>query len=214
MDYPGNTNREKEASKPPPAPAEKNVKKIVEGTVVQRKKPLGKRFAQTFITDEPGSVVDYLIRDVLVPAAKDTIADLVSQGIERLVYGDVRSTSRRTGRSGSAPNGGSFVSYNRFSQGSKPAEPKRDIGRQARASHNFDEIVLETRVEAEAVVDQLFELVSQYGQATVDDLYSMVGITGNFTDAKYGWTNLQGSNVSRTRGGGYLLDLPRPTQLD
>lgn len=87
------------------------------------------------------------------------------------------------------------------------------MSRQARSRHDFDEVVLTSRTEAEEVIDRLFEVVSRYGTATVADLYELVGITGTHTDNKWGWTDLRGAGVSRVRGG-YLLDLPEPQPLD
>lgn len=89
----------------------------------------------------------------------------------------------------------------------------RTVSRQARARHDFDEIILENRVEAEEVLDRLFERIEEYGTATVADLYDLVGMTGDYTDNKYGWTGLATASVSRTKGG-YVLDLPRPEVLD
>jgi hypothetical protein len=56
-------------------------------------------------------------------------------------------------------------------------------------------------------------LTFDYGQASISDLYELVGITANFTDNKWGWTDLRSSSVSRARDG-YLLNLPRPILLD
>lgn len=87
------------------------------------------------------------------------------------------------------------------------------MSRRARSNHDFDEIVLETRVEAEEVIDGLFALISQYETATVADLYELLGESGNFQDEKWGWMDMRGAGVSRIKNG-YLLDLPRPEPLD
>ena len=87
------------------------------------------------------------------------------------------------------------------------------MSNRARANHDFDEIVLATRAEAEEVIDNLFALVDSYDTATVADLYGMVGQTGSYTDEKWGWSDLRGTSISRVKGG-YLLDLPRPQYLD
>src|SRR5690606_41700053 len=92
-------------------------------------------------------------------------------------------------------------------------KPERSVSNRARTAHNFDDIGLETRVEAEEVIDQLFELVSKYGHASVADLYGLLGVTANYTDEKYGWTDLRGSKPVKVREG-YLLDLPRPEVLE
>jgi len=210
-DYPSNSHKKKARQEPEVAP--KKVERVIEGEVVRRKKPLGKRFASFFISGDAKTVGDYLLLDVLLPAVKDTLADLMSQGVEKMLFGEARSTSRRTG---TRPNSGSHISYNRMSQQSNPygrPEPRNQPSRRARASHDFDEIILPTRVEAEEVIDRLFDLVAKYETATVADLYELVGVTSAYTDDKWGWTDLRGAAAVRVRNG-YLLDLPRPEPLD
>lgn len=194
---------------------EKVVEKITTGVVTRRKKPLGKRLAEVFVADDAQSVGSYILFDVLIPAAKDVIADVVSQAIERTLFGGARSASRRTGI---RPGGSSgHVSYNRYSSGAPWNREKREerpsLSRRARGSHDFGEIILATRGEAEEVIDRLFDLIARYEQATVADLYELVGISGSFTDEKWGWTDIRGSGVTRITNG-YLLDLPKPEPLD
>lgn len=193
-----------------PRPAEKKVEKIVTGRVTTRKKPLMKRLKEAFIGDESGSIGEYLLFQVLIPAAKDTIVDMGVQAVERTFYGEARSASRR----GYPPLGAnrSSFNYNRVTEQRKD-DQQRQMSRRARASHDFDEIVLSSRMEAEAVLDQMYELLSTYNQVTISDLYDLLDIAENYTDEKYGWTDLTGAGVTTLRGGGYLLNLPRPEVL-
>ena len=197
---------------------EKKIEKVVTGEVQTRKKPLGKRFRETFAGADSKSVLEYVVMDVMVPAAKDMIADAVSQGVERKLFGEVRSSSRRAGGYGGfRPGGQGFTAYNRMGPpGGKTREPMDPRGpstsRRAR-SHNFDEIILATRAEANEVLDQLYSVISQYEVASVADLYEMVELPSNFTDNKWGWTDLRGAEITRVRMG-YLLDLPRPEPID
>jgi hypothetical protein len=212
-EFPGNSRK---ARVPTEEAEPKKIEKVVTGEVSMRKKPLGKRFLGTFFGGDAKGVMGYIIQDVLLPATKDAFADAVSQGIERLIFGEVRSTSRRTGQRPSGSSG--YVSYNRYASSptTPPAgrrEEPRNVSRRARGAHDFDEIILATRAEAEEVIDRLFDLVARYEQATVSDLYELVGVSGNFTDEKWGWTDVRGAGVTRIRNG-YLLDLPRPSQLD
>lgn len=213
--YPGNSKR---AADTAPKTAvkktekadvkEKKVEKVVVGNVKRRKKPLSKRFAETFVGDDAHSVASYVMTDVLVPAAKDMIADAVSQGIEKMLFGETRGRSR-----GASVAGAAYTSYNRISTQAKASNQRREISQKARASHDFDEIILDTRGEAQEVLDLLFSLISDYDVATVADLYEMVGQTGTFTDEKWGWTDMRGSSITRIKGG-YLLNLPRPQFID
>jgi hypothetical protein len=211
MDYPSNSRKEREQEDS--TREDKKVDKVVTGGVTRRKQPLGKRLTETFVGGDAKSVWGYVLFDVLVPAAKDMVADAGSQAIERFLFGETRAGSRRPGaRRGGSPNG--YVSYNNFSRrDADRADPRnRDFSRRARSSHDFDEILLETRVEANEVIDKMFDLVSQYDQVTVADLYDLVGISASFQDQKWGWTDIRGAGATKVRGG-YLLDLPRPEPL-
>lgn len=205
--FPSNSQSTKKTEADPPEEVKK-VEKIVSGRVIQRKKPLGRRFLETFFGKE-NSVWSYVLHDILIPAAKDTFTDLITQGAERAIYGEPRSASRRTGTRPGGANG--YVSYNRFSSGPRRDEP-RIMSQRARATHDFNEIILATRPEAFAVIDQMAELASKYGQVTVSDLYDLVGLSSTFADEKWGWRDIRGIGPTRVTGG-YLLDLPQPEHL-
>lgn len=210
MDYPSNSREPREANEVPRG--DKKIDKVVVGEVTRRKQPLGKRLADTFIGGDARGVWGYVLLEVLVPAAKDMVADATSQAVERTLFGESRGGRRRPSqRTGSGQNG--YVSYNNFSRrDAERADPRERMSRRARSSHDFDEIILATRPEALEVIDRLFDLVSTYQQATVADLYDLVGITHNFQDQKWGWTDIRGAGATRIRDG-YLLDLPRPEPL-
>lgn len=220
QNYPGNgkTARpaatERSSREAKPEQEKPKVEKVITGDVIRRKKSLGKRFRETFIGGEDArGVMQYVTFEVLAPAAKDMVADAVSQGVERLIFGEARSASRRTGV---RPGSGSYVSYNKIRSGLVRNDPREDprpqLSRQARRNHIFDEIVLATRAEGNEVLDKLFVLVDQYESASVSDLYELVGITGDYTDEKWGWTDLRGATILRVNDG-YLLDLPPTVPL-
>lgn len=207
-------NRTRDQKVTPTTDSKKKVERVTTGEVVRRKKPLGKRFKEIFVSGDGRSVMSYIALDVLVPAAKDTIADAVGEGVQRMLFGEGSGRRRDRGRSGS------YVSYNRMSSSGSPFgvrsnrdDDRREMSRRGRASHDFDELVLPTRGEAEEVIDRLFDLISRYESASVADLYELVGINSNYTDNKWGWTDFRGAGVSRVRNG-YLLDLPRAEPLD
>jgi hypothetical protein len=196
---------------PPNEPQQRKVDSVVTGEVQTRKKSLGRKFRDLFIGGDSRTVVHYVIMDVLIPQAKDMITEAASQGIEKLIYGESRP-GRRMGSRGPGP-----TNYTRYAvRGNNP------IGRSMRderpsvvspKSQNIDDILLATRVEAETVLDRLYDILKEYESASVADLYSLVGLSSNFVDQKWGWTELNGSQVRRVRDG-YILDLPRPISLD
>lgn len=191
--------------------AEKDITRVTSGETVRRKKPLRKQFSETFVAGDMRSAIRYVMFDVLLPAAKDMVVDAGSSGIERLIFGETRRRAATPPQSG--PTG--YVSYNRMAMGaaSRLSSPARAMSRRARSRHDFDEIILDSRTEAEEVIDRLFDLVSRYETATVADLYELVGLESSHTDHKWGWTDVRGAGVSRVRDG-YLLDLPEPHPID
>jgi hypothetical protein len=188
----------------------KKLESVVEGEVIQRKRSLWRKFTETFTGDDAKSVGQYVFFDVMVPAFKEMVVDMGREGLERMFFGD----SRHHGRSSSerkpyTPYGN--VSYR--GRDERDREPERSFSRRDRASHNFKEIVLPTRGEAEEVIERLGDAIEQYGTATVEDLYDLVGISGSFTDVKYGWTTARGMSADRVRNGFYL-NLPSPQLID
>lgn len=186
---------------------DKHIESVV-SDAVRRKKPLRKKFSEVFIAGSAKTAIGYALWEVLLPAAKDTVVEVITQGVEKLFFGD----SRRRGSSPpqSGPTG--YVSYNRYSMQNRMSSPQRVMSRQARSRHDFDEIILESRTEAEEVIDRLYEVISRYESATVADLYQLVGLSSSHTDYKWGWTDIRGAGVTRSRDG-YVLDLPEPIPL-
>lgn len=219
-DFPSNSHRDKETKVSPKTGAvpPKKVARITTSEPKRRKKPLGTRFKETFFGgDNVRGVFGYVFGEVVVPMAKDMVADATTQAVERAVFGETRRGPRGWNRGPSSAVG--HVRYDGMARQPARTAPwqgqsQREVSRRARSTHDFDEIILESRGEAEQVLDTLYEIISQYNQAAVADLYEMVGITAMYTDQKYGWTNLQGASVQHIRGGQFLLNLPKPEPLD
>lgn len=206
-EFPPNNDKTRKGS-------EKKVQQITKGEVSRKKKSLRKQFSETFIAGDMKSTARFVVMGVLLPAARDMIYDAASEGVHKLIFGD---KGRRRGGSTtpySGPTGN--IAYNRYSRDPKDDRPPfatRGISSRGRAKHDFDEIVLDERAEAEEVIDRLYDVVNKYEFATVADLYDLVGLASTHTDHKWGWSDLRGAGVSRIRDG-YLLDLPDPEPID
>jgi hypothetical protein len=204
--FPPNSRKAENRSEP------KQLEAVTSARAVRRKQPLGRKFAHTFFGGDARTAMEYMVGHVLIPAAKEAIVEAASSGFEKLVYGEARP---KRGRPTSGPLG--YVSYNRMGQ-SKPVDdrppmPSR-LPRRARARHDFDDIIINTRQEAEEVLERLFDALDKYDSVSVADLYELTGLKSDHTDQKWGWLTLQGASVGRVRGGGYLLDLPEPEFLE
>lgn len=207
-EYKSNSHRSKEQSEKKKEVVEKKkVEKVTNGTVKTKKKSEIHKWTDIFLAEDVTNVRNYIIDDVLLPAAKKAISDIVTNGIDMLLYGETRSRTKEKG---------SRVSYSKYYDDRDRYDRRdrdRDRGRRVRNGYDYDDIILETRGEAEDVLDRMDDLIDTYGIVSVADLYDLVGIQGNYTDNKYGWTNLRNADIQRLRDG-YLLKLPKALPLD
>ena len=189
---------------------EKKVQKVTTGAVKTRKKSLGRRFIDIFITEDVGDVKTYLVEDVIIPAIKENVADLVNSAICMLFFGE----ATRRGKAAVSGKGGSKVNYTGYFAGNQKTErlPSRQ---RARVAHNFDDVIFETRAEANLVLDGMLEILgSECGQVTVADFYDLAGMSTNFTDNKFGWVDLRSAIVKGSPTRGYWIDLPKCVALE
>lgn len=198
-DYKPNSHKSKEETT-----ERKKLEKVVSGTAKIKKKGKTGKFAEMFISEDASNVKSYIISDVLIPAAKKLVSDIVKDGIEMILYGGTNHGKRTNGYRAD------YISYNKYSD---RRDDRRAISdSRTRTGYSYDDIILETRGEAEEVLDRMDELIDMYGVVAVADLYDLVGISGNYTDNKYGWTNICNAEPVRIRDGngyGYMLKLPR-----
>lgn len=171
----------------------KKIEKVVSGEVIVKKTPWYKKAIAAFIGEDADNVGDYILYDVLIPAFKDTLSDMISGGTDMLLFGKARSHVSRS------KNGA--VDYNGVSRKS------RERSHTIRSRRSIDSVVIPNRAEAEEVMERMMDLYETYGVVSAADFYDLVGVTGEFTDNKYGWDNLAGMRLRRVPDG-YLIDLP------
>lgn len=79
-------------------------------------------------------------------------------------------------------------------------------------TYEIESIVLETRTDAKLVLNTLSEIINERGTATVADLYELTGVTGRYTDNKWGWSDVLSARVTHVRKG-FRLHMPEPTPV-
>lgn len=182
---------------------EKKVEKVIAGTVKSKKKSEIQKFTDVFISEDVNNVKSYILLEVLVPAIKKAISDIVTNGIDMILYGETGKTKSNSTAS--------KISYRSYYDG---GNSRRDYSAvRTKTGYNYDDIILDNRGEAEDVLSRMDELISTYGLVSVADLYDLVGVTGNYTDNKYGWTDIRSASVIRVRDG-YMLKLPKALPLN
>ena len=198
---PGNSFDEKRAKTN--IPEKKPVQKVISGTAKVKKDSFCKKVAGAFLPEDVSDLGTYILEDLVVPALRDGMHDVMSSIID-LWFGGRSSNNNRNIRRNNIP----YVSYsnnrNNFPKDSSRSIPQR---------YNYDSIILNTRSEAEDVLLALQDMIDTYSMASVADLYDLVGVTGAYTDNKYGWTDITGSRPNHTRDG-WALDLPRAVPLN
>lgn len=204
--YPSNSRKSKEEQQE--TVPEKKIEKVISGTAKTKKKSEIQKFTDVFVSEDMNSVKSYIVMDVLVPAVKKAISDIVTNGIDMILYGE-------SGGNRSKKSKASNVSYRSYYES---RDDRRDrlsdrgySGRQA--GYSFDNIILDNRGEAEDVLTRMDELIETYNIVSVADFYDLVGVSGNYTDNKYGWTDLRNASIVRTRDG-YMIKLPKALPLD
>ena len=197
MDYKPNSHKYKEEQKNLPA-ERKKVEKVVTGKVKTKKKSEASKLKDVFISEDVSNVKSYILMDVLIPAAKKAISDIVSNGIDMILYGGKGSLSSK-------------VSYRNYYDRKDDYCPYNNP--LTRAAYDTEDIILQTRGEAEEVLARMDELISCYGVVSVADLYDLIGKTCSYTSNKYGWTNIRNAEAIRVRDG-YMLKLPKALPIN
>lgn len=193
----GNSNRSKREKEE----AEKKLEKVVTGKAKIKKKSGMSKFADAMIAEDASNVKSYIIMDVLIPSLKKAIYDIITDGIGMLLGGE--TGVKRRDRSDKVSYG-SYYGRDR---------DRRGRSSRVRATYEYDDIVLDTQSEVLRVIDKLEDSLEEYGTVSIGDLYDLVGITGTYTDYKYGWTDLRSARPERVRDG-YLIKLPKAVPLD
>jgi len=173
---------------------------------VVRKKSFAQSIAQTFLGQEAKGMVQYVLQDVLIPAAKNTIQEMVQSGIEMLLFGETRPSGRNRDK------GKTIVSYGSFYKDRDERRDPRHRG-SSRDKFGLEDIYFPTPKEANDVLSELCDQLEEYEWVTVADYFDIAGIDGaSWIHSKWGWDNLKRSKCIHTRGG-YQVVLPEPEEV-
>lgn len=197
-EYPSNSHKSKQEQQD--AAREKRVQKVVRSGVKTRPNK-GRKFTDIFISEDASNVKSYIAMDVLVPAFKKLIFDIFTDGIEMILYG---SKGQKSGKSGSK------ISYRSYYD-----EPSSDNRASRIGSGRFDyeDIIYDSRGEAELVLKNMHDCMRRFGMVTVADMYDLSGLTAPHTAFRYGWMSIRNAYVKHVRDG-YIIDLPKATVID
>lgn len=199
---PGNSDKSREGA----APIKKETKVIAKAKV-SKTSPIKEALKTFFVNDLP-DIANHLVIDVAIPAAKNAITDMVTQGIQQLLYGAV---DVNRGRSGTYTSYGSSsrTTYTRGAPNNVRYLEPRNAVRQN--TFRVDDLIFDSKADATEVIEYLAETIERYGQVSVASLYSSVGIQPKYTDERWGWTTLDAFELRTSRDGWIIVsDSPEP----
>lgn len=184
-------------------------KKVISGTAGKIKKPLGKKIQETFIQGDITEVARHIVQDIIIPSAIDTIREMGYNLIDGMLYGEDTPSARRSRR-----RNRERTSIDRGT-GRGRAEQRHN-----RRSLYFDDVTVDTWEEADMVIAELQECITDYDRpAKVTDLYSAVGWDSqiDYTTDSYGWYDLKGVRPIQVRVDGetkWAINLPKAEPLE
>ena len=181
---------------------------VSKGQVVSTKKPLSKRFAETFMTEDTKDVKSWFVLDVLIPGVKNTILDILSM----MFFGETNSRSRRRSRRDRDDR----VNYNSYYDGGS----RSDRSRRGRDAHydsddriDFRNIILRERRDAEDVVSAMRDRIRSNNGVSIAELLDLIDAPSRYTDNNYGWDDERDIGIRRVSSG-YLIDVAEPKYLN
>ena len=178
----------------------KKAERVVSGTAKVKQKNEIRKIADAFVPEDVSNIKSYFIWDVLVPNAKKAILDIVCMCLNI----DDPSYKRKST--------GSKISYRDYYDRGDNRRSASDSRRSSR--FEYDDIVIPSRGEAEAVLSQMDDMIERYRFVSVLDLYDICGLDSPpYTSDKYGWSDLRTARVVPVRDG-YILKLPRALPFD
>lgn len=197
-EYQSNSHRTKELAAQE-KPAEHRTEKVVTGGTKIRKKSTLTKMANAFLPGDVDDVKRYVLRDVLIPTIRRTISDVVD-----MLLG-VNTTPRSSSPAGTRVSYRSYYDARNDRRESTALHPRS-------TPYSYDDVVFDRYDDAAEVLLRMRELVSRFDAVSVADLFDMTGHAGNYTDNKYGWTDLSDARIERVSDG-YIIRLPRPIVL-
>lgn len=174
---------------------ERKLAPVTSQKVKVQKKTAGKKVLESFITTDAETLGDYIFNDVIVPLIKRGIVETVNM----ILYNNPRSID-------SKGNSASKISYGGYVNSAFKAAPQQALPLKKKSqTFDFENIIFETRRDAENVLNAMYEAIKAYGDVSVLDFYDLADInTDNFTAHKYGWTDLSSADILRGHNGYYI----------
>lgn len=205
--------------------SEKNIDytkpEVIDTPTVRIHKPsIFEKFADTFLAQDIHEVGEYVITDVIIPAIKKTLVEIIKNGAEMLFYGETKASKINDPTN-------PWTSYNAYYQSGSKSNRSGSDNRLKGGSDNY-RLEFRTRAQAEEAKENLLELIRTYKSASIADFCEISraqikitdqeiakDIPAKWNDNDWGWYDLTANDIEVVRlfNGFYTLKLPKPTYL-
>lgn len=216
-EYPDNSQVKTHYDKEPQEVTEKPSVKL-EGGITRKKKSVWKRMCETFAPEERIDVAGEVF-NIVSDSIKDMAYNALTAALEGALFGGAGSGYySRPLNKGRRNKYGSRTDYAGISRDNRPSVT---LSRRARRALDFDEFEFDSMKDAKKVLDIMRWHINEYSYIRVADFYDILsdvledeGITPDYTDRKWGWYDLSEARVMAVRGRKYIIDFPKPEQID
>lgn len=210
---PGNSHAEKDAVISQPNQEDRQMVKarqVAQGKI--RKEGLLKKFGRYILEDTIETAKEHTIKEILIPGIRNLLFDTFNEMVATMLFGDDAPRPTAGYRSATGRKVG-HTSYDKYydDKQSRRGNPKTAAYREM--PRDPDDIILPSRAAVYNVLDEVDSIIRKYGQASIAQFYDAAGITGEWTDNRYGWENLNGVKISKVRDG-YMIIMPPTIVLD
>lgn len=217
-DFPSNNPKTtNQIQKPQSKEQRPKVEPVIKGKAHTKRRTTKTILQAIFASQDADTVRDYIVFDIVIPKAKNVIADLGNSILNAILFGDSGPSRVTPFGQGS---GAQRVSYNSYSSG-RQDNPQRYSNQQRRVNSNdprnraiFEDVVFDSKIDADAVLDKLNEMINTYGVVSVNDAYDACDLSAPYTYNNYGWTSLSSAYVDRDHRGQWCIHFPLALPID
>lgn len=185
--------------KPEPQQEKPIIKPVAQATI--KKRSAASKVFDALIAEDLSTIKQHVVKDVIIPRIRQMATDIITSSANMLFGTKSTPTASTFGSTRISYTSG--INYSGFSS-TKP-QVRSEVP-------SFDEILLDTREDAEDVIRTMRDILDRYKTVSINVLYELVGLPGEASYENYGWNDLRYADVI-PYGGKYLIRMPRPIVL-
>lgn len=191
--FPANSDRSK---------VEKSTESKVIAKATEKKNRTVYKALSDFVVSDIPEVWEHLVIDVVIPTAKSMLTDMVTQGIQSLLYGNSAPKTR-----------GSYVTYgsrstSSYTRASSPVTSRS----QTRSVDRIRDLEFESAQDLRDMLAFIAEVFDDREVLTVAELKEAAGLKVSYVDDRWGWGREANFRSIVDRGRQVLL-VPSPEPL-